>query len=90
MALANCRHMFRPKLVYAALMRPKIRPKHMSAVSQRHVKNLLFIYLYSTLWKVSRLFAQVRSLEISKLLSRLRSHGELNMEFLFKQLRSGI
>ncbi len=33
------------KLVYAVLMRPKIRPKHMSAVSQRHVKNLIFMTL---------------------------------------------
>ncbi len=49
------------KLVYTVLMRPKIRPKHVSAVTQRHVKNrlcnraqgyvplsLIHIYVYMT------------------------------------------
>ncbi len=38
-----CEDVIKSKLVYAVLMRPKIRPKYMSAVSQRHVKNLLFM-----------------------------------------------
>ncbi len=31
------------KLVYTVLMRPKIRPKHVSAVNQRHDKKHLFM-----------------------------------------------
>ncbi len=40
-----CEDVIKSKLVYTVLMRPKIRPKHVSAVTQRHVKNNLFIYI---------------------------------------------
>ncbi len=30
-------------MVYTVLTRPKIRPKHVSAVTHRHVKNHLFM-----------------------------------------------
>ncbi len=37
-----CEDVIKSKLVYAVLMRLKIWPKHMSAVSQRHVKKASF------------------------------------------------
>ncbi len=37
-----CEDVIKSKLVYTVLMRPKIRPEHVSAVTQRHVKNHLF------------------------------------------------
>ncbi len=38
-----CEDVTKSKLVYTVLMRPKIRPKQVSAVTQRHVKNHFFI-----------------------------------------------
>ncbi len=38
-----CEDVIKSKLVYTVLMRPKIRQKHVSAVTQRHVKNHLFM-----------------------------------------------
>ncbi len=34
-----CEDVIKSKLVYIVLMRPKIRPKHVSAITQLHVKN---------------------------------------------------
>ncbi len=39
MASNQFRQFIKSKLVYTVLMRPKNRPKHVSAVIQRHVKN---------------------------------------------------
>ncbi len=38
-----CEDVIKSKLVYTVLMRPKIRPKHVPAVTQHHVKNYLFM-----------------------------------------------
>ncbi len=38
-----CEDVIESKLVYTVLMRPKIRPKHVSAVTQRHVNPPLFM-----------------------------------------------
>ncbi len=40
---SSSENLIKSKLVYTVLMRPKIGPKHMSAVNQRHVKNHLFM-----------------------------------------------
>ncbi len=40
-----CEDVMKSKLVCTVLMRPKIRPKHVSAVTQGHVKNHLFKFL---------------------------------------------
>ncbi len=39
-----CEDVIKSKLVFTVLMRPKIRPKDVSAVTQRHVKNHLFMH----------------------------------------------
>ncbi len=41
-----CREdVIKSKLVYIVLMRPKIRPKHVSAATQRHVKTILSLLI---------------------------------------------
>ncbi len=41
-----CEDVIKSKLVYTVLMRPKIRPKNVAAVIQRHVKNHFQSYVY--------------------------------------------
>ncbi len=43
-----CEDVIKSKLVYTVLMRPKIRPKHVPAVTQCHVKNHLFMFSLTT------------------------------------------
>ncbi len=44
--LSLCEDVIKSELVYTVLMRLKSRPKHVTAVTQRHDKNHLFITMY--------------------------------------------
>ncbi len=47
-----CEDVTKPKLIYSVLMRPTIRPKHVSALNKCHVKTLFHGVLSNSYFKL--------------------------------------